>query len=174
MVGLLCYVCNLLICPPPLNPHFTPLFRNELSQYVVMLTACNLMDNEISVIPENIAGMGDSLVVMQLRNNKLQVLPSCLSGLTGLKVLDVSNNLIHTLEPLDLPLLADLNLARNQLKAMPDLSGLGALTRLVVSENALTTLPSSLGQMPNLKQLVLDRNALTELPGFGKIDLFTV
>jgi Leucine-rich repeat (LRR) protein len=97
-----------------------------------------------------------------------------LSGLTGLKVLDVSNNLIHTLEPLDLPLLADLNLARNHLKAMPDLSGLGALTRLVVSENALTTLPSSLGQMPNLKQLVLDRNALTELPGFGKIDLFTV
>jgi Leucine-rich repeat (LRR) protein len=133
-----------------------------------MLTSCNLMDNEIAVIPTNIAGMGDSLVVLQLRNNQLQVLPSCLSGLTGLKVLDVSNNRLHTLEPLSLPLLADLNLAQNALAEMPNLVGLKSLSRLVVSDNSLTRLPASLGQMPSLKQLVLDRNALTELPAFGK------
>lgn len=132
-----------------------------------MLTKCNLMDNDIEVIPDAIGGMGEELAVLELRNNKIRVIPSALSALSGLKVLDVSNNKVETMEEVTLPNLADLNLSKNNLCAMPNLSGLRSLARLALSDNALTELPASLGTMPSLRTLILDRNKLRSLPDFG-------
>jgi len=39
----------------------------------MMLKKLNLTDNEITVIPENVGGIGGELAAMELRNNKIKV-----------------------------------------------------------------------------------------------------
>ena len=51
-----------------------------------MATKVNLSDNEISSIPPDIGGMGGEVASFEIRNNKLTVLPSHMSDLSGLKV----------------------------------------------------------------------------------------
>lgn len=60
----------------------------------------------------------------------------------------------------------DLNVSGNQLPALPDSSTrLVSLHCLLVSNNALETLPAGIGFMPALKQLCAAHNRLTEVPG---------
>lgn len=103
-----------------------------------MITKLNLCDNEITSIPDNVDGMGCELAVFEIRNNKLKVLPSTMSGLTGLKVIDASNNEIDEVQELDLPQLADMNLAKNLLSKLPNMSNLLSLSRLTLSNNKVT------------------------------------
>jgi hypothetical protein len=65
--------CELKDIPIELMAPFDHLDGNELPQYVSMLTKLSLSDNEISVIPDGIGGIGDSLVSFEIRNNKLNV-----------------------------------------------------------------------------------------------------
>jgi hypothetical protein len=65
----------------------------------------------------------------------LKCLPSSMSGLVGLKVIDASNNEISEVQELDLSQLADLNLANNRLSKLPNMSNLLALSRLTLSNN---------------------------------------
>jgi hypothetical protein len=102
---------------------------------VSLVTKLNLCDNEISEIPENIAGIGGECSQFEIRNNKLKCLPSSMSGLVGLKVIDASNNEISEVQELDLSQLADLNLANNRLSKLPNMSNLLALSRLTLSNN---------------------------------------
>lgn len=95
------------------------------------------------------------------------MLPSVLSALRGLKFIDASNNEIDAMDTLDLPALAELNLAKNRLKTAPDVMGLRCLAKLTLSDNQLRSLPGSIGAAPSLRTLILDRNQLTSLPDFG-------
>jgi predicted ATPase len=61
--------------------------------------------------------------------------------------------------------LTSLNLSDNQLTTLPDSLGqLTQLTSLNLSDNQLTTLPDSLGQLTQLTSLNLSNNQLTSLP----------
>jgi Leucine-rich repeat (LRR) protein len=101
-----------------------------------MLSKLNLNDNDISVIPRGIGGVGLELSYFEMRNNKLTVLPAHLSALEGLKVIDVGGNQIETVEELTLPSLVELNLSKNAICSLPEHFGsLRCLAVLNLSSN---------------------------------------
>lgn len=83
--------------------------------------------------------------IVGLRDSNLKKLPS--------EVLDLARN-VRTLD-----------VTHNKLVDLPvEIGGLVNLQRLMVSENLLQCLPSTLGRLQSLKVLALDENRLTTLP----------
>jgi Leucine-rich repeat (LRR) protein len=69
-----------------------------------------------------------------------------------LQQVDLSRNLISSIEDFTLPVLADLNLSFNKLKSLPDtFGGMKSLVKLNLAGNALVELPPSIGHMPSLQ-----------------------
>jgi Leucine-rich repeat (LRR) protein len=105
-------------------------------------------------------------------NNQLQQVPSGISALQALRMLDLSDNpaLCPALPDnvASLPSLATLNCSNCGLQVLPDALG-GAqqpkLSALSVSGNALTSLPSGLACAGALVVLKASNNKLAELPG---------
>jgi Leucine-rich repeat (LRR) protein len=65
-----------------------------------------------------------------------------MSQLSALKLIDVSNNEIVTMEEIDLQSLAELNLAKNSLVSLPGNIGvLRSLGRLTLSNNQVLPIP---------------------------------
>ena len=125
-------------------------------------------DNEIDRLPRDFGEIGEELHLLAMRGNQLEKLPKCISGCSGLKSVDLSRNRIAEIEAFSLPALADLNLANNQLAALPDCwADVRSLAKLNVSGNQLTTLPPSLGRMAGLKVLIAEENQLSSLPELG-------
>ena len=95
-------------------------------------------------------------------SGRIQTIES-LSLLRGLRHLDISGNMITSLEPLSAktaPALAYLDASRNQLLSVAPLGTLrGSLTHLDVTGNRIERLPSEvLGGMTRLRHLALAHN----------------
>lgn len=109
---------------------------------VVALIQCSL-----KVVPEEVWECGPSVRVLDVSNNFIQEIPIKISTLKSLNKLFLNAN----------------NLLDGSI-SWEALSSLKSLTVLSLSQNSLTTLPSSLGALTSLTQLHVTNNKLTSLP----------
>ncbi|KAM5256323.1 leucine-rich repeat-containing protein 40 [Ctenodactylus gundi] len=120
---------------------------------------CN--SNLLETIPPELAGM-ESLELLYLRRNKLRFLPE-FPSCRLLKELHVGENQIEVLGAEHLKHLSSilvLELKDNKLKSVPDeITLLQSLERLDLSNNDISSLPCSLGNL-HLKFLALEGNPL--------------
>ncbi|KAE9051641.1 hypothetical protein PR003_g630 [Phytophthora rubi] len=102
--------------------------------------------------------------VLALPNSKLKKLPEELLELSALRTLDLSANKLSELPPQlnALKTLKTLKVPSNVLTTLPDLSGLEALTTLVLDSNTLEDIPNALP--PNLTKLSIKGNKLRAVP----------
>lgn len=152
------------------------------------ITRLNIREN-LTEFPPEIFTLADSLEILDLSDNQLSKLPDNLPDLVNLKILFCSNNLftevpkvlakcsklemigfksnqIQTFEENALPLNTRwLILTDNQLTKLPEsLGNLTLLQKCMLAGNQLTALPATIQQCQNLELLRLSANQLTHLP----------
>ena len=159
------------------------LSRNWLTNFPIALcclpslTTLSLARNMLTVVECSAELFSRGLPRLQsldLRANKLQQMPRCLSGAGALTRLDLSSNRLSMssggvlTDPFEgTKRLQHLSLADNGLLAVPSTAvwGLRMLEALDLSANRLTTLAAEVGQLaPCLRHLALHHTPLRSLP----------
>jgi len=121
---------------------------------------------DLTVFPTELYTLADSLEVLDLSNNQLVTLPDDFSRLHKLKIFFASNNLFEYLpEVLSLcPNLEMIGFKANQIATIAE-NALPKKTRwLILTDNKLTRLPKSMGELSHLQKLMLAGNQLQTLP----------
>ncbi|MFV0594066.1 leucine-rich repeat-containing protein kinase family protein [Shewanella sp.] len=121
---------------------------------------------DLTEFPREIFELADTLEILDLSNNRLSSLPEDLSRLTHLKILFASNNRFEELpEALgQCPKLEMIGFKANQIRSVPETS-LPLQTRwLILTDNQISALPDSMGELHRLQKLALAGNRLTSLP----------
>ena len=150
------------------------------------LTLCE----NLSVFPEEIFDLADSLEILDLSNNLLSSLPEDISRLTNLKIAFFSNNRFtyvpsfkgcehlymvgfksNQIETFDEEVLPEtiswLILTDNRLKSLPRSIGkLSKLQKCALAGNHLKTLPDEMAACRNLELLRLSANNLETIPSW--------
>ncbi|TVU30484.1 hypothetical protein EJB05_22111, partial [Eragrostis curvula] len=132
---------------------------------IVALHDCNLKE-----VPEEVWDCGPSVRILDVSNNGIKEIPHKIAALKSLtKLLLTANDIADeniTWEGLScLPTLLNLSLSQNRITSLP--SSLGDCESLIevdLSSNLLAELPEALGNLHNLKALLLRNNGLTSLP----------
>uniref|UniRef100_A0A8C2I1Y5 Protein scribble homolog n=1 Tax=Cyprinus carpio TaxID=7962 RepID=A0A8C2I1Y5_CYPCA len=138
---------------PPEIANFTQLVEMDISR------------NDISEIPENIK-FCQALEIADFSGNPLSRLPDGFTQLRGLAHLSLNDGLLFLFAPVDLQLSFPLQNQhlKNRLSELPtEISGLIALTDLLLSENHLEVLPDSIGSLKKLSILKVNQNRLVHL-----------
>ena len=120
----------------------------------------------LRALPPEVFDLADTLEVLNVSGNQLSVLPQDLPRLHRLKVIFGSDNAFTELPGVlgDCPSLEVLGFKANRIT---DVSGAAlppALRWLILTDNAVHTLPPDLGQRPALQKLMLAGNQLGSLP----------
>ena len=108
----------------------------------------------------------DTLEVLDLSGNNLSVLPDDFARFKKLKILFLSNNRFETLPSVleSCPALSMIGFRNNRMKYVPE-NSLPATTRwLILTDNLISHLPESIGELKDLQKLMLAGNQLTQLP----------
>uniref|UniRef100_T1J7G9 Disease resistance R13L4/SHOC-2-like LRR domain-containing protein n=1 Tax=Strigamia maritima TaxID=126957 RepID=T1J7G9_STRMM len=132
----------------------------------VDLSQLNLANNQISQIPSDISNLA-ALQVLDLHDNKLIDLPQSLGTLERLTKLDISHNQLAkipccVLKLFDLRILLAQN---NQLSEVCDeIADLNRLKVLDLSNNNLKTLPINIGFLSTVEKINLSFNKLDDIP----------
>lgn len=116
--------------------------------------------------PDDIFGLADSLEVLNLSDNKLSTLPHDLSRLSKLRVIFCSGN-PFTVLPESLGDCANLEMVgfkSCQVRHVPEAALPQALRWFILTDNAVDSLPNTLGERPRLQKLMLAGNRLSQLP----------
>ena len=120
----------------------------------------------LTAFPEEILELADSLEVLDLSNNALTTLPDSFAQLHNLRVAFFNNNCFETVPEVlaQCPNLSMIGFKANQIATVPS-AALPLTTRwLILTDNRLTALPDSMGQLPHLQKLMLAGNQLHALP----------
>jgi Leucine-rich repeat (LRR) protein len=139
--------------------------------------------NKLESVPETVGRVRCSK--LQLQHNLITAIPK---PPAGLQLLDLSSNVLrgsHKLDSADelrtlrlqdngltelqlvgAPSLASIDLSRNQLAQLPDLSRSERLGKVLAAHNRLPCLPHQLLELPHLVELDLSFNHLYVLPTF--------
>jgi Leucine-rich repeat (LRR) protein len=130
------------------------------------------------------------LKVLDVSNNLLEEIPSCIAQLKGLKTMNASfNNIRSICKDVDqMSQLTELELQNNKLKQLPVafsrlqveilhlscnclgnqameiVAGISSLQELYVAHNCISVLPMDVRLLTNLKRLVTDGNPITSPP----------
>ncbi|WP_139685013.1 leucine-rich repeat-containing protein kinase family protein [Vibrio tasmaniensis] len=121
---------------------------------------------DLTEFPLEILELADSLEVLDLYGNQLSSLPDELSQLTNLRIIFASNNLFTHLPDVlgTLPKLEMVGFKSNHIKTVSEQSLPAQLRWLILTDNAIEVLPSSLGERPRLQKLALAGNKIRVLP----------
>jgi Protein kinase domain/Leucine rich repeat len=123
--------------------------------------ACGLTE-----FPREIFDLADSLEILNLSGNKLSSLPDDLPRLHKLRIIFCSDNLFTEL-PAVLGRCQNLTMIgfkANQISSVPDAALAPTLRWLILTDNHLQSLPSSIGQCTQMQKLMLAGNQLSDLP----------
>lgn len=123
--------------------------------------ACGLTE-----LPNEVFDLADSLEVLNLSGNRMRSLPKQLPRLRKLKVLFASDNDFMVMPEVlgDCPNLQVVGFKANHIAHVPAAALPPALRWLILTDNALCSLPAQLGQRPALQKLMLAGNHLQALP----------
>jgi len=124
------------------------------------------ISDDLTEFPQEIFELADSLEILDLSDNQLSELPSNFAQLSQLKVLFLSNNQFTKLPAVlaDCSKLEIISLKKNQLNEIPEQSIPLSVRCLVLTSNAITKLPDSIGELKSLQKLMLAGNQITNLP----------
>jgi len=120
----------------------------------------------LNTFPKALYTLADSLEILDLTDNNLSTLPDDLNRLHKLKILFVSNNQFKEVPPVlaSCPNLTMIGLRNNQISTFVE-GAVPLSTRwLILTDNALKTLPDSMGDLALLQKCMLSGNHLTSLP----------
>ncbi len=120
----------------------------------------------LTAVPPEIAGLADTLQVLDLSGNALTQLPAALAGLRRLRVLFCSDNHFTTLPPVlgRCPALQMLGFKANRIHTVPAEALPPTLRWLILTDNQIVQLPEALGHCTPLQKLMLAGNRLRQLP----------
>lgn len=127
----------------------------------------DLNDAGLTELPSEVLSLADSLEVLNVSGNQITNLPDWLGRMTRLKVVFASFNPVQTLPPVlgSLPALEVIGLRRCGMTQVPAESLPASLRALILTDNAIATLPDQLGELPCLEKLMMTGNRLAALPG---------
>ncbi|KAI9262703.1 hypothetical protein BY458DRAFT_515160 [Sporodiniella umbellata] len=119
----------------------------------------------------DLAAFGNALCHLDLKSNRISLIKTQAEPLTHLTVLKLSNNLVQEIPkdlPQKLPALVTLFLNCNTLCYLPlTVRWWKRMKKLVLENNPLRALPSSLVEMESLEDLLVSNCLIDRLDGFG-------
>ncbi|MDD5716899.1 MAG: protein kinase [Sulfuricurvum sp.] len=129
------------------------------------ITRLTLSDN-LSVFPEEIYDLAETLEILDLSNNRLHSLPEDLSRLSKLKIAFFSNNLFNHLPSSfkQCTRLYMLGFKGNQIEKFDEDILPESISWLILTDNRLQSLPRSIGKLVKLQKCALAGNRLESLP----------
>lgn len=130
------------------------------------LKTLRLADNRLERLPRSLDALA-ALEELLLDDNGLAELPAGVAGLAALRSLSACGNRLAAV-PTPPRGLESLLVARNRLRALPDLSALSRLAVVDASENQLEALPF-LPTGGSMRQLALSSNRLSSLDGIHTV-----
>ena len=140
-------------------------FPKELYNLVDTLEVLDLTDNNLTSLPDDFDRF-KKLKRLFLSNNQFNHVPKILAKLPNLSMIGIRNNKIKTFEENSLPLSTKwLILTDNELSKLPDSIGdLTLLQKCMLSGNQLAYLPNTINKCTNLELLRIAANKLTSFP----------
>lgn len=120
----------------------------------------------LSYFPEEIFDLADTLEVLDLSGNQMEMLPKHFGRLSKLRVLFCSNNLFTVLPAVlgDCPLLDIAGFKACHIQTIPERAINPNLRWLILTDNRITALPKEIGHCMRMQKLMLAGNRLTYLP----------
>ena len=162
----------LLCAPPRLETHTADDIMNSMQTIEELrsgaLAGTRRLDLScgLRTLPPEVFALADTLEVLNLSGNLLSSLPHDLARLKKLKVIFCSDNPFTRLPDVlgECEALQVVGFKACCIKDVPGAALPPALRWLILTDNAVATLPSELGQRPALQKLMLAGNRLRELP----------
>lgn len=135
--------------------------RGELAGATRLDLSCGLDE-----LPEAVLGLADSLEILNVSGNWLTSLPAWLPRLHRLQVVFASDNPFTALPEVlgDCAALEMVGFKACRIRQVPAAALPPRLRWLILTDNAIDTLPDAVGQRPRLQKLMLAGNRLRALP----------
>jgi Leucine-rich repeat (LRR) protein len=137
-----------------------------------VLKSLNLKSNRLRILPDSFQSQL-TLKYLNLRNNMLIRLPKSIGLLSSLKVLDLHGNKLNSINFNLSNSIKELELGWNNLKVVPNgIQSTLSVERMGLGGNKLTGIPKWFGKLNKLKHLDIYDNELTEIPeSIGQLTL---
>ena len=120
----------------------------------------------LTALPRAVFDHADTLELLDVSGNALDSLPADLHRLKRLRILFASNNRFTDLPAVlgECPALEMVGFKSNAIADVPGAALPAQLRWLILTDNAIATLPAELGERPRLQKLMLAGNRLNTLP----------
>jgi Protein kinase domain/Leucine rich repeat len=120
----------------------------------------------LTEFPREIFDLADSLEILNLSGNQLSSLPDDLPRLHKLRIIFCSDNLFTELPKVlgQCKSLTMVGFKANQINNVPDAALAPTLRWLILTDNRIQSLPSSIGKCTQMQKLMLAGNQLSDLP----------
>ncbi|WP_162249288.1 MULTISPECIES: leucine-rich repeat-containing protein kinase family protein [unclassified Rhizobacter] len=160
--------------PTALQPALTPI-QTLARLRAGELQGCTRLDLRgcgLTELPPEVLTLADTLEVLDLSGNALSTLPDGLARLARLHTLFASFNRFGALPPVlgRLPSLDTMGFKANRIADVPAASLAPTLRWLILTDNCIADLPSTLTDCRRMQKLMLAGNRLARLPaGIGRL-----